>query len=711
MKFGQLQLKTSLTLVVFLLSALTLAAVGLGWYGQQQTRAELDALISTGVEANTNVKNAYVNALLAVNQIDAAIKVDNPQQRARELEAADRLLDTSRQRLKAFLDGSFGEGTSGDVTKQILRETFGSYWAQAAELRSLADRQDVAAYESLKRGQARNAAKVIDSAFNKFDAYVASSNEALISTIDTRFMQSLYVFGGLIAFAILLALLASLTMSRMVLRPLKRVGAYFEHIAAGDLTQRIEPPSHNEIGMLYFALKRMQDSLGRIVTTVRHGMEQINDGSQHIVAGNTDLSSRTEEQAAALQQTAASMEQLASTVKQNADNARQANQLAATASEVAQRGGHAVGEVVTTMQGISASSRKISEIVGVIDSIAFQTNILALNAAVEAARAGEQGKGFAVVASEVRALAQRSAQAAKEIKGLIDDSVKKVAEGSSQVERAGATMQEIVDSVARVTDIMGEISAATTEQSSGIDQINGAVAQMDLVTQQNAALVQDAATSAASLREQVSHVSDAVSVFKTAEAQVIDVPATQLASTPSRPSLRHGAEGEHRSEGAKNTPETKSLEMKGGGNDIRLPSAQRPAAAQRAGATQRPEATQRAEATPRPEATQPVKATPRPDAAQRPAAQAPLKQSKAGPGGGVAGAVASTATPVKPQTPAGARAATPSPSPSPSSTEAPSTAFAKAAAAATAARLSTNGHRLPSRADYSAASDDDWVEF
>jgi methyl-accepting chemotaxis protein len=692
MKFRQLQLKTSLSLVVFLLSALTLAAVAVGWYSQQETRAEIDALIATGVEANTNVKNAYVNALLAVNQIDAAIKVDNPQQRARELEAADKLLDASRQRLKAFLDDSkFEGGSSGNVTKQILRETFGTYWAQAAELRSIADRQDVAAYEALKRGQARNAAKVIDSAFNKFDAYVTSSNEALISTMDTRFMQSLYVFGGLIVFAILLAVLASLTMSRTVLRPLKRVGAYFEHIASGDLTQRIEPPSHNEIGMLYFALKRMQDSLGRIVTTVRQGMEHINQGSQHIVAGNTDLSGRTEEQAAALQQTAASMEQLASTVKQNADNARQANQLAATASEVAQRGGLAVGEVVTTMQGISASSRKIADIVGVIDSIAFQTNILALNAAVEAARAGEQGKGFAVVAAEVRALAQRSAQAAKEIKGLIDDSVKKVAEGSSQVERAGATMQEIVDSVARVTDIMGEISAATTEQSSGIDQINLAVAQMDLVTQQNAALVQDAATSAASLREQVSHVNDAVSVFKTPEPQVIDVPATQLASTPTRPSLRQAAEPENRQETAKLSAEVKSLDMKGGSEDIRLPGVQRPAAAQR-----------------------PSAAAQRPEAAQRPAtAQGPDMQGNSGATAGAGGnasttrftakataGAAATATPLKPR----ATAAT-----SPVAAPAASAAFATAGAT-TATKLSTNGHRLPSRSDY-VASDDDWVEF
>ena len=356
----------------------------------------------------------------------------------------------------------------------------------------------------------------------------AATGAATLESVRQRTEFASHALLAVAILAVAFAVLALLALSRALWRPLGQARQVFERIAAGDLTQRIDGAAQHEIGHLYAIMKRLQDSLGRNVGSVRAGMELIGAGAHQIVSGNNDLSSRTEQQAAALQQTAASMEQLASTVKQNADNARQANQLAVTASEVAQRGGQAVGEVVSTMQDISASSRKISDIVGVIDSIAFQTNILALNAAVEAARAGEQGKGFAVVASEVRALAQRSAHAAKEIKDLIDDSVKKVAEGSEQVERAGSTMEEIVTSVARVTDIMGEISAATTEQASGIDQVNLAVAQMDGVTQQNAILVQEAAKSAEQFRNHVSYVNQAVSGFKLGDHQVIDVAAVAL---------------------------------------------------------------------------------------------------------------------------------------------------------------------------------------
>ena len=300
--------------------------------------------------------------------------------------------------------------------------------------------------------------------------------------------------------------------------PINEAVQVAQTVASGDLTSRIEVQTTEETGQLLQALKDMNGSLIRIVGQVRSGTETIATASSQIATGNLDLSSRTEEQASSLEETASSMEELTSTVRQNADNARQANQLAVSASGVAVRGGDVVSRVVDTMESINASSSKIVDIISVIDGIAFQTNILALNAAVEAARAGEQGRGFAVVAGEVRTLAHRSAAAAKEIKELIGDSVGKVGTGSKLVAEAGETMNEIVTSVQRVTDIMAEISLATQEQSVGIDQINMAVGQMDTVTQQNAALVEEAAAAAASLQEQAAGLAEVVSVFKMDQA-------------------------------------------------------------------------------------------------------------------------------------------------------------------------------------------------
>ncbi len=297
-------------------------------------------------------------------------------------------------------------------------------------------------------------------------------------------------------------------------------------IAAGDLSVVIAIGPKDR-GSLLFAIRAMRDNLSNMVGEVRQATDSIATGSREIASGNLDLSSRTEEQASALGQTAASMAELTSTVKQNADNARQANVLAASASAMALKGGAVVGEVVTTMSSINESARKIVDIIGVIDGIAFQTNILALNAAVEAARAGEQGRGFAVVAAEVRTLAQRSAAAAKEIKTLIGDSVDKVNQGSRLVDQAGSTMGEIVDSVRRVTDIISEISAASSEQTGGIDQINLAITEMDQVTQQNAALVEEAAAAAEAMQEQAARLAQLVSVFRLAAVDA--APAARVA--------------------------------------------------------------------------------------------------------------------------------------------------------------------------------------
>ncbi|MCW0209099.1 MAG: methyl-accepting chemotaxis protein [Achromobacter sp.] len=370
---------------------------------------------------------------------------------------------------------------------------------------------------------------IFTAAIQKYVDYADEVGQRVARDASTRINGAIAVLVGLLIVVGVLVVGLYAVFARSVFRPLHEAGRLFDRIAAGDLTNRIEQRGNNEIGILYGAVKRMQDSLARTVSAVRLGVEEIHTGSREIAAGNIDLSSRTEQQAASLEETAASMDELSSTVRNNAESSRSASELAMAASEVATRGGRAVGDVVGTMRGIADSSNRIADIVGVIDGIAFQTNILALNAAVEAARAGEQGKGFAVVASEVRALAQRSAAAAKEIKGLIDDSVQKVSIGSDQVEAAGATMQEIVTSVRRVTDIINEISSASEEQSQGIQQVNQAVSQMDSVTQQNAALVEQAAASAASLETQAQRLREAVAVFKLQTGgQVIDAEAPVL---------------------------------------------------------------------------------------------------------------------------------------------------------------------------------------
>ena len=325
-------------------------------------------------------------------------------------------------------------------------------------------------------------------------------------------------------------------LTRSITRPLAEAVAVAQRVAAGDLSGPIESRSTDESGQLLAALRQMNDSLVGVVGNVRQASDSIATGSSEIASGNLDLSQRTEQQASALEQTAASMEQLGATVRQNADNAKQANQLALGASTVALKGGDVVNKVVDTMKGINDSSKKIADIIGVIDGIAFQTNILALNAAVEAARAGEQGRGFAVVASEVRSLAQRSAEAAKEIKSLISASVDRVEQGTTLVDEAGVTMTEIVTAIRRVTDIMGEISSASVEQSTGVAQVGEAVTQMDQATQQNAALVEESAAAAESLKQQAQRLVQAVAVFKLTPGETGARPTARVAVSHQTPS-------------------------------------------------------------------------------------------------------------------------------------------------------------------------------
>ena len=381
---------------------------------------------------------------------------------------------------------------------------------------------------------------------------------------DARLMLVLFILGGA---AVAIGAWCAIFITRSITVPLSGALAVAQKVAAGELTSRVVVEGKDETSALQQALKDMNESLVKTVSDVRNGTQTITVASREIASGNADLSARTETQASSLEETASSMEELTSTVKQNADNARQANQLAVSASSVAQQGGKVVAQVVDTMGSIKDSSRKIVDIIGVIDGIAFQTNILALNAAVEAARAGEQGRGFAVVASEVRNLAQRSAGAAKEIKGLIGDSVDKVDAGSRLVDEAGQTMGLIVTSIRQVADIMGEITAATQEQSHGIEEVNQAIAQMDQMTQQNAALVEEAAAAAESMQDQAQKLADAVSIFKlgSGHQQVQAAIPAQVKAVAARPALK-AASGKRVAQAVKTAtpPSAKKLAAAGG---------------------------------------------------------------------------------------------------------------------------------------------------
>jgi methyl-accepting chemotaxis protein len=501
-----------MAMVLGLVLALSFVGSGIGYVSLKRIAGETQEMLDRSLAAERVAADWYRNITNGVIRT-SAIAVSSDASLAQFF--ADASAESTRQ------SSEYQKQLEGLLVGDKARSLFDA--VSEARKRYLSSRDAVSAAK--KAGEAERAKSVFEQEFqpaavafqDAMKAVVQHERQALDEAAARVESDNQHARWALLAFA-LSALLAgvglSWWLSRSITQPLSRAVEVSEAIARFDLTSRIEVRSQDETGRLLTSLASMQSALQSLVSSVRHSTDSISVASAEIATGNMDLSSRTEQTASSLQQAAASMTQLTGTVRQTADSAATANQLASSAAEVAQRGGSVVSQVVSTMEDISTSSRRIGDIIGTIDGIAFQTNILALNAAVEAARAGEQGRGFAVVAGEVRSLAQRSAEAAREIKALIGASVDKVESGSRLVKDAGETMTEIVSSVQRVTDIIGEISAAAQEQRDGIDQINVAVGHLDQMTQQNAALVEEAASAAESLKDQSSRLAEEVTVFK-----------------------------------------------------------------------------------------------------------------------------------------------------------------------------------------------------
>ena len=447
------------------------------------------------------------------NEKDLVINYERPEEVARYKATWAKAQDQVATAAKALAESQHGDGAA------LVQEIAALMVTHANEATPVIAQLEASAYDTATvanrmLGRAKGSMDKAEAKLAELGAKLEADAKAAAQARATAVNQTVWLFGAVVVAAI--AIVIPLTLLNMVsiCRPMEEARELTAAIAKGDLTQHIHSKGRDEAAQMLSALEEMQTSLRSMVSQVRQSTDSITTASSEIAAGNQDLSGRTEQAASNLQQTASSMEQLTGTVKQTADSARTANQLVSSASASAAKGGDVVSQVVSTMDDISASSKKIADIIGVIDGIAFQTNILALNAAVEAARAGEQGRGFAVVAGEVRSLAQRSAEAAKEIKSLIGASVERVETGSKLVQDAGSTMAEIVASVKRVNDIIGEITAAASEQSDGIGQVNTAVTQLDQMTQQNASLVEESAAAAESLKDQAYKLADVVGRFK-----------------------------------------------------------------------------------------------------------------------------------------------------------------------------------------------------
>lgn len=536
---NQFKIGTRLGMAFGLVLLITAVIAAVGFWRLSMLKEATVRIATVEIERNQLAMEWKAGIDLNWTRASAALKATDETYIAAlgaDMSATTKEVSEKQKKLETLIDSDKGKELLANVA--TARKTYVDARAKLLE-RKKAGEDVFALVDSDLRPMAQNYIQSLENVTKYTYDELAAIEKSVLSSAETS--QWVLAIGA--GASLVLGLLFAVWATRSITTPVQRAVEAAEEISKGNLALRIEAQGKDEAARLLRALSEMQESLSRIVGHVREGSQSVAVASSEIASGNNDLSARTEQQASALQQTAASMEQLNSTVRQNADNARQANQLAMSASTVAVQGGEVVGQVVETMKGINDSSRKISDIIGVIDGIAFQTNILALNAAVEAARAGEQGRGFAVVASEVRSLAGRSAEAAKQIKTLINDSVERVEHGTSLVDQAGTTMTEVVGAIKRVTDLVGEISAASNEQSQGVSQVSEAVTQMDQVTQQNAALVEEMAAAASSLNNQAQDLVDTVAFFKLAagEERVARMQAPRMGSAPASASARFAA--------------------------------------------------------------------------------------------------------------------------------------------------------------------------
>ena len=518
MKFSNLKIGVRLALAFAIVLALS---VIIGVFSISRIAVVNDATteVATNWLVGTRALSAYHAAISDMRRAEALHAMANKEEQF--VQAEKRIAEDKGRASKALSEYA---ATVDSAEERPLLEAIQTaqqyYFAAQPDLLKVSRTSD-GVTDALREAYSGTSAKTLNAllaAVEKDIEFQKVGADRAYQTSQSQYASTRIEVIVLLIVSVALGALLAWSIARSVTSPVRDAVQLAEAVAVGDLTSDVRSDSQDEIGQLIRALKKMNGSLSTVVDQVRQGSHGVATASAEIAQGNHDLSARTESQASALEETAASMEQLSAAVKQNADSAKQANQLANSASEVAIRGGDVVAQVVDTMKGINESSRKISDIISVIDGIAFQTNILALNAAVEAARAGEQGRGFAVVATEVRSLAGRSADAAKEIKGLINASVERVEQGTALVDQAGSTMTDVVSSIRRVTDIMGEISAASHEQAAGVAQVGEAVTHMDQVTQQNAALVEEMAAAASSLKSQAEDLVGTVAVFKLSDA-------------------------------------------------------------------------------------------------------------------------------------------------------------------------------------------------